>query len=125
MKRYTLKILIVDDSKIGRMSVIKSLKIVKPDAELFQAANGLEAVEIFKEEKPHVVFLDLTMPVMDGYEALKHIMSIDKEAQVIVVSADIQSEAKLRVLVAGAKNMYPKPINDEKMLQIFEQDLLL
>ncbi|MBS4068665.1 MAG: response regulator [Sulfurimonas sp.] len=120
-----MKILIVDDSKIGRMSVIKSLKIVKPDAELFQAANGLEAVEIFKEEKPHVVFLDLTMPVMDGYEALKHIMSIDKEAQVIVVSADIQSEAKLRVLVAGAKNMYPKPINDEKMLQIFEQDLLL
>jgi len=120
-----LKILVVDDSKIGRMSVIKSLRVVQPEAEVFQAANGLEALEIFKEESPDVVFLDLTMPVMDGYEALKHIMEINKEAQVIVVSADIQSEAKLRVLVAGAKNMYPKPINDEKMIQIFEQDLLL
>jgi CheY-like chemotaxis protein len=120
-----LKILVVDDSKIARMSVIKSLKVVHPDAELIQATNGLEAVESYKKERPDVVFLDLTMPVMDGYEALKKIKEIDKEAQVIVVSADIQSEAKLRVLVAGAKNMYPKPINVEIMVQIFEQDILL
>jgi len=124
MKReFQLKILVVDDSKIGRMSVIKSLDIVKPDADIFQAVNGLEAVEIFKKERPDVVFLDLTMPVMDGYEALKQIMAIDKKAQVIVVSADIQNEAKLRVLAVGAKNMYPKPINDEVILQIFKQDL--
>jgi two-component system, chemotaxis family, chemotaxis protein CheY len=120
-----LKILVVDDSKIARMSVIKSLKVVHPDAELIQATNGLEAVEYYKKERPDVVFLDLTMPVMDGYEALKRIKEINKEAQVIVVSADIQSEAKLRVLVAGAKNMYPKPINVEIMVQIFEQDILL
>jgi CheY-like chemotaxis protein len=120
-----LKVLIVDDSKIARMGVIKSLKEIQPEAELFQATNGLEAVELFKKEKPDVVFLDLTMPVMDGYEALKKIIEIDKEAQVIVVSADIQSEAKHRVLVAGAKNMYPKPINKEIMTHIFEQDLLL
>jgi len=120
-----LKILIVDDSKIARMSVIKSLKVVKPDAELVQATNGLEAVDLYEKERPDVVFLDLTMPVMDGYEALKRIREMDKEAQIIVVSADIQSEAKLRVLVAGAKNMYPKPINVDIMVQIFEQDLLL
>ncbi len=120
-----LKVLVVDDSKIGRLSVVKSLKTVHPEVEIFQAANGLEAVELYKSENPHVVFLDLTMPVMDGYEALKQIKEFHKEAQVIVVSADIQSEAKLRVLVAGAKNMYPKPISDEKMSQIFENDLLI
>lgn len=120
-----MKILVVDDSKIARMGVIKSLKDVQPKAELFQATNGHEAVEIFKKERPNVVFLDLTMPVMDGYEALKKIIEIDKEAQIIIVSADIQSEAKHRVLVAGAKNMYPKPINGEIMMRIFEQDLLL
>lgn len=118
-----MKILVVDDSRIGRMSVIKSLDVVRPDAEVFQAVNGLEAVELFTQERPDIVFLDLTMPVMDGYEALKQIMKVDKNAQVIIVSADIQSEAKLRVLAAGAKNMYPKPINDEKMVQIFQQDL--
>ena len=120
-----MKILIVDDSKLARMGVIKSLKGIEPSAELFQAENGLEALEIFKTENPKVVFLDLTMPVMDGYEALEKIMAIDPDTQVIVISADIQSEAKQRVLKAGAKNMCPKPISAEKMLQIFEQDLLI
>ncbi len=120
-----MKILIVDDSKLARTVVINSLREIEPGAELFQASNGAEAVDIFKSERPRVVFLDLTMPVMDGYEALKQIMALDKNAQVIVISADIQSEAKLRVLQAGARNMYPKPISKEKMLQIFQQDLLI
>lgn len=120
-----MKILIVDDSKLARMGVIKSLKEIEPAAELFQAANGLEAIEAYKTHEPDVVFLDLTMPVMDGFEALKEIIAIDKNAQVIIISADIQTEAKQRVLNAGAKNMYPKPINQEKMLQIFQQDLLI
>lgn len=120
-----MKILIVDDSKLARMGVIKSLKGVEPSAELFQASNGVEAIESYKQNNPDVVFLDLTMPVMDGFEALKEIMAIDKNAQVIIISADIQTEAQQRVLNAGAKNMYPKPINEEKMLQIFQQDLLI
>jgi len=120
-----LKVLVVDDSKIARMGVIKSIKEVYPNAQLLQAINGLEAVELYEKENPDVVFLDLTMPVMDGYEALGKIMEINKEAQVIVITADIQNEAKLRVLVAGAKNMYPKPINGEIMAKIFKQDILL
>lgn len=118
-----MKILVVDDSKLARMGVVKNIKIIEPGAEFFQATNGLEAVEIFKEQRPSVVFLDLTMPVMDGYEALKQIIAIDPMAQVVIVSADIQSEAKRRVLEAGAKSMCSKPINEEKMLQIFQQDL--
>lgn len=120
-----MKVLVVDDSKIARMGIIKNLKEIAPDVELFQATNGVEAVTTYEKERPQVVFLDLTMPIMDGYEALKQIIKIDKDAQIIVVSADIQSEAKLRVLVAGAKNMYPKPINYEIMKLIFEKDLLL
>lgn len=120
-----MKILVVDDSKVARMYVIKSIKAIGKDAEFFEASNGLEALEIFKKERVDAIFLDLTMPVMDGYEALNHIIQIDKNAQVIVVSADVQSEAKLRVLKAGAKNMYAKPIDDEKMKNIFENDLSL
>ena len=89
-----MKILIVDDSKLARMGVIKSLSQVKPDAELFQASNGLEAIEAFRQESPDVVFLDLTMPVMDGFEALKEIIAIDANAQVIVISADIQNRSR-------------------------------
>ena len=107
------------------MGVAKSVKSVHPDASFYYATNGVEALKLFKKESPDAVFLDLTMPVMDGYEALKEIIDIDKEAQVIIISADIQSGAKLRVLHAGAKNMYPKPINDEIMKQIFENDIVL
>lgn len=120
-----LKILVVDDSKLARMSIIKTVKSVEPGAEFIQAENGAIAVELFEKEKPRVVFLDLTMPVMDGFEALVKIMKIDSDAQVVVVSADIQAEAKKRVLADGAKAMCPKPINDEKMLQIFMHDLIV
>lgn len=120
-----MKVLVVDDSKLARLSLIKVVKNVEPAAEFFEAQNGLEALEVFKKEMPRVVFLDLTMPVMNGYEALVEIMKIDSDAQVIVVSADIQSEAKRRVLESGAKNMYPKPINDEKMQSIFMHDLII
>ena len=120
-----MKILVVDDSKLARLSLIKTVKKIEPSAEFFQAENGAVAVEIFTKEEPRVVFLDLTMPVMNGYEALVKIMEINPGAQVVVVSADIQPEAKQRVLADGAKNMCPKPINDEKMLNIFNHDLLI
>lgn len=120
-----MKVLVVDDSKLARLSMIKTVKNVEPSTEFLQAENGAIAIEIFKNETPRVVFLDLTMPVMDGFEALEEIMKIDSDAQVIVVTADIQPEAKKKVLSLGAKNMYNKPINDEKMQNIFMHDLLV
>lgn len=120
-----LKILVVDDSKLARFSLIKSVKEIEPSADFFEAENGLVAIDIFKKERPRVVFLDLTMPVMSGYEALNEIMKIDSDAQVIVVSADIQPEAKSKVISNGAKNIYSKPINSEKMLNIFQNDLIV
>ncbi|WP_241761442.1 response regulator [Sulfurimonas gotlandica] len=120
-----MKILVVDDSKLARLSLIKAVKNVEPSTEFFEAENGAIAVEIFKKEMPRVVFLDLTMPVMDGYEALIEIMKIDPDSQVIVVSADIQAQARERVLSLGAKNMCAKPINDEKMQNIFINDLII
>jgi len=125
MEFLDLKVLVVDDSKLARLSLIKSVKNIEPSTEFFEAENGAIAVEVFKKEKPRVVFLDLTMPIMDGYEALLEIMKIDSDAQVIVVCADIQAEAKQRVLDLGAKNMCPKPINDEKMQNIFINDLIV
>ena len=120
-----MKILVVDDSKLARLTIIKTVKRIEPSADFFEAENGLIGLEKFKQEKPRVVFLDLTMPVMDGYQLLKEIMAIDPDAQIIVVTADIQSQAQERVLKAGAKNVYPKPISDDKMLNIFKNDLIV
>jgi len=117
-----MKYLVVDDSKLARLSLIKSLKanIDEAEAEIFQAENGAVAVEIVQEHKPDIVFLDLTMPIMDGYEALPKMKEIYPKIKVVVVSADVQEQAKTRVIELGALLHVQKPINPQKMQDILE-----
>ncbi len=115
-----MKYLVTDDSKLARLSLIKSLKAHVEDAEIFQATNGAEAVELVKSEKPDIAFLDLTMPIMDGYEALTLMLEAHQKLKVIVVSADIQERAKTMVIELGAQLHVQKPINADKMQEILE-----
>jgi two-component system chemotaxis response regulator CheY len=116
-----MKILVADDSKLARLSLIKVLRELENGYEIFEAENGQIAVEKFREHAPSVVFLDLTMPVMDGYEALEKIVEISPAAQVVVVTADIQIQAQAQVMGLGAKMVIPKPISGEKMQTVLQQ----
>lgn len=116
-----MKILVADDSKLARLSLIKILKGIEPHCEISEAENGQIAVEKFQENAPSIVFLDLTMPIMDGYEALEKIIEINPNAQVVVVTADIQSQAQAQVMASGAKIVIPKPISSEKMQTVLQQ----
>ena len=113
-----MKYLVVDDSKLARLSLIKSLKLHLPEVEIHQATNGEEAIELNKEHKPDIAFLDLTMPIMDGYQALPMMLWDHPELKVVVVSADIQEQAKTKVIDLGAKLHIQKPINEQKMKEI-------
>ena len=115
-----MKYLVVDDSKLARLSLIKSLKTHVGESEVFQATNGLEAVNTMDKEKVDIVFLDLTMPEMDGYEALPKLLESNPKAKVIVVSADVQKQAQERVIALGAQIHVQKPINVEKMQDILD-----
>lgn len=115
-----MKYLVVDDSKLARLSLIKSLKAHIEDAETFQAVNGQEAVDIVKKEKPDIAFLDLTMPIMDGYEALPLMIEANPKLKIVVISADVQEKAKTKVIELGAQFHVQKPINPIKMLEILE-----
>ena len=115
-----MKYLVIDDSKLARLSLIKSLKTHIEDPKVFQATNGQEAVEITKKEKPDIAFLDLTMPIMDGYEALPLMMEINPKLKVVVVSADVQEGAKQKVVELGAQLHIQKPINAAKMQEVLE-----
>lgn len=119
-----MKFLVVDDSKLARLSLIKTLKEHEPSAEVIEAENGALALEAFREHNPKVVFLDLTMPVMDGYEALPRLIEMDPKLQVIVVTADVQTQAKEQVMALGAKMVVPKPISSEKMQNIMHELIL-
>ncbi|AXX94861.1 MULTISPECIES: response regulator [Arcobacter] len=117
-----MKILVTDDSKMARKMVIKTLKdSTNKELEIFEAQNGQEALDLYKELSPKIVFLDLTMPVMDGFTALEKIKEYDKNAKVVIVSADIQKLSMDRVLALGAFNFIKKPIDIVKMQQIFKK----
>lgn len=111
-----MRILITDDSKVARISVKRSLPKYMTEAEEIQfATNGQEAVDKYKEQKFDLLFMDLTMPVMDGYEATRQIMEYDDSAYIIVVTADIQNSGVVKALENGARSVIEKPIDSEKL----------
>lgn len=119
------KILIIDDSPIARKILKKCLPEGR-DFELFEACNGQEGLEKFKELSPDVTFLDLTMPVMDGVTALEEIRKFNENAVVIVNTADIQIKSINKVLDRGALMVLRKPPTKEtveKALQSAEEEL--
>ena len=117
-----MKILVTDDSKMARKMVIKTLQeATNKELEIFEAQNGLEAFELYQQHLPELTFLDLTMPVMDGFEALEKIKIFDKNAKVVIISADIQKHSMDRVISLGALNFIKKPVDLEKMKQILKK----
>lgn len=111
-----MKYLLTDDSKMARKMTIKSLEdLIKEEDEILEASNGLEAFELYKLHKPEICFMDLTMPVMDGFEAIKEICDYDKNAKIIIVSADIQELSKQKAKENGAMGFINKPINKDSL----------
>ena len=108
------KILIVDDSPISR-KMLKSC-IPKDRGYVFlEAGDGLAGLEMYKENKPDITFMDLTMPVMDGATALDEIMKFNKNALVIVLTADVQIKSLARVMDLGAFLVVKKPPSKESI----------
>ncbi len=112
MQTMIRKILIVDDSPIAR-KMLKSCIPRDRGYEFHEAGDGREAVEKFREIGPDVTFMDLTMPVMNGYEAIEEIIRIDPKAVIIVVTADIQVKAVTRVMKLGAHTVLKKMLRKE------------
>lgn len=102
------KILIVDDSPVS-IRIMKSCIPKDQGYELFDANNGLIGVEKYKEIKPDLVFMDLTMPVMNGFQALQEIIKYDGKATVIIVTADVQIKAIAQAHDLGAFTVVKKP----------------
>jgi len=102
------KILIVDDSPIS-IKIIKSCIPTDKGYELFDASNGQIAVEKYKELKPDLTFMDLTMPVMNGFDSLAEILKFDQRALVIILTADVQIKAVAKAHDLGAFSVVKKP----------------
>ena len=115
-----VSVLVVDDSTIARKMLIRALP-AEWDIEITQASNGLEALAAYRAGKVDVMFLDLTMPDMDGYQVLETLRKEDLNCLVIVVSADVQELAQQRVQALGAIAFIRKPITAEGLSEVLKQ----
>ena len=102
------KIMIVDDSPVARR-MLKTCIPKDKGYEVFEAQDGKDGIEKYQELKPDVTFMDLTMPVLDGYKATEQILKIDKDAIIIVTTADIQPKSIETVMQLGAFTLLKKP----------------
>jgi len=110
-------ILIVDDSPIAR-KMLKSCLPKDRGYEFYEAGDGKEGCEKYTQIRPDITFMDLTMPVMTGYEAIEEIVKNDKNALIIVVTADVQMKAIKRVLDLGAYMVLKKPLKREEIQSV-------
>ena len=88
--------------------------------DIVQVDRGAKAIEEYQKARPDLVLLDLTMPEMSGYTVLEEIRKLDPSAKVVVVSADVQEEARKRVIAAGAAAYVAKPMDVVQMTAILE-----
>jgi signal transduction histidine kinase/CheY-like chemotaxis protein len=117
------KILTVDDKKINRQLLIKLLSPL--GFEMKEASNGKEAIAIWDKWEPHLIWMDMRMPVMDGYEATKHIKSTTKgnATAVIALTASVLEEEKAMVLSAGCDDFLRKPFSEHTIFEILTKYL--
>ena len=110
-------ILIVDDAMFMRLS-LKTMLEKNGYKVVGEAENGIVAVEKYKELRPDIVTMDITMPEVDGVEALVQIRAIDGNAKVVMVSAMGQEVMIRKAIIAGAKNFIVKPFTVESVLKV-------
>jgi len=109
-------ILICDDAAFMRM-MIKDILTKNGYNVAGEAENGLKAIEKYKEVSPDLVLMDITMPEMDGIQALKEIKKRDGSATVIMCSAMGQQAMVIESIQAGAKDFIVKPFQAERVIE--------
>lgn len=114
------KILVCDDSILARKQLMDAVKEVADGAIFIEGKNGSEAVELYKSEKPDLVFMDIVMPEKDGTTALGEIKNFDNDAVIIIVSSVGTQEQLKKAIQLGAKDFIQKPFEKNQIKEIIE-----
>jgi two-component system chemotaxis response regulator CheY len=115
-----MKIMIVDDSTMVRMVIERYLKLTDLKV-VGQAANGIEAIKLFKEQMPDIVTLDITMPEMDGIVALAEMLKINPEVRVIMISGLSGRATVVKAVNAGAVAYLTKPVTAHQLVDTLKR----
>ncbi len=116
------RVLIVDDAEFMRMAIRMSLE--KGGFEIVgEASDGMQAIQKYKECKPDIVTMDITMPEMGGIDSLKIIMQLDPKAKIVMLSAMGQESMVKEAILAGAKSFVIKPFKEDHILNTLNKVL--
>lgn len=115
-------VLVVDDAAFMRM-MIKDILTKNGLTVAGEAENGAVAVEKYRELKPDLVTMDITMPEKDGIAALKDILAIDKKARIVMCSAMGQQAMVIEAIQAGARDFIVKPFKPERVIDAINKTL--
>lgn len=116
------KILIVDDAAFMRM-MIKDILTKNGFEVVGEAADGIQAIEKYKETQPDLVTMDITMPEMDGITALKQIREFNPSAKIIMCSAMGQQAMVIDAIQAGARDFIVKPFQADRVIEAISKAL--
>jgi two-component system chemotaxis response regulator CheY len=117
-----LTVLVCDDSMLVRKK-LKNQLLALAEMEILEAEDGATAVELYRENKPDLVFMDIVMPVKDGIVALEEIREIDPGARVVMASSVGTSQNLKRAIDAGAFDFIQKPSTDARIASIVRRIL--
>jgi len=119
----TYRVLIADDRETNRKVLFKMLDAV--GFEVREVKNGLEAVRVFEEWKPHLILMDMVMPVMDGFEAMRKIKAMPGGRKTVIfgVTASVLADERDSVLTAGAVEFIGKPFREQELFDAIRQHI--
>ncbi|MBC8552323.1 MAG: response regulator [Candidatus Brocadiales bacterium] len=114
------KVLIVDDASVVRLLIKKVLQ--QGDFDIVgEAVNGIDALAKYKELKPDIVTMDITMPEVDGIQATKDIIAFDADAKIVMLSGIDQKEMLWQAIKAGAASYIVKPFENDRILSTLNE----
>lgn len=117
MEIKNIKVLVCDDSILSRKKM-KDFLIAAGCEAVYEASDGEAAVEVYKDKKPDIVFMDIVMPKKDGIGAVKEIIALDGTAKIVMASS-VGTQSLLKdALKAGAVDFLQKPITNESLLDV-------
>ncbi len=112
--RRQWKLMIVDDSNVMRRRIERSQQLDELHV-VGAAANGLEALEMFKRTDPDLVTMDITMPQMDGIECIQRLVELKPAIRILVVSALADKATAVDAMEKGANGFLNKPFTDRQL----------
>ena len=118
MKNLTF--IVVDDAVFMR-TVLKKMLAEADYQVVAEAGNGIEAIQLAEKFKPHMMTLDITMPEMDGLQAIESILNVSPETKIIMCSAMGQQSMVMDAIRAGAKDFIVKPFQADRVLEAIKK----